>query len=83
MDFFTFYLVFQLGLTLASHMKHKGRWFQGESGGGCQIIAFVAKNGKLAPERRGEDSPGATLSEPKKRSGEQLSNTKKERENFK
>ena len=52
---FTFYLVFQLGLTLASHVKHKGRWFQGESGGGCQIIAFVANNGKLAPERRGEE----------------------------
>lgn len=58
---FTFYLVFQLGLTLACHMRHKGRWFQGESRGECQMIAFIANNSQLALESKGQGSPRATL----------------------
>ena len=72
MDFYTL-PSFPAGSDFGLSCEAWGRWFWGESGGGCQITAFIANNGKLAPEREGErDSPSANLSEPKKGSGEQL-----------
>lgn len=75
---FTFYLVFQLVLTLACHVRHRGRWFGGESKGGCQVIACVANiNSKPAPEKKGWNSLSATLSEPEKGFWKALSKYKK------
>lgn len=70
---FTFYLVFQLGLTLACHVSIR-EVVLGESGEKSgQISAFIANNGKpSAPEREGERFSQCSLSEPKKGSGEQL-----------